>query len=455
MYIYDASGTCSDDESFNITITVSPVITNPGNQTVCNNYTLPAIAGSNLTGGQAYFTGPGGTGTSYAAGASITSSVTPMYIYDANGTCSDDESFNITITTAPVITNPGNQAACDSYTLPVIAGTNLTGGQAYYTGPGGTGTSYAAGASITTSVTPMYIYDVSGTCSDDESFNITITNSPVITNPGNQTACDSYTLPAILGTNLTGGQAYYTGPGGTGTSYAAGASITTSVTPMYIYNSNGTCSDDESFNITINNTPVITNPGNQTACDSYTLPVISGTNLSGGEMYYTGAGGTGTSYAAGAAITTSVTPMYIYDASGTCSDDESFNITINNTPVITNPGNQTACDSYTLPVIVGTNLSGGEMYYTGAAEQEQVMQQESSITASVTPMYIYDASGTCSDDESFNITITNTPVITNPGNQTACDSYTLPVIAGTNLSGGEMYYTGPGGTGTSYAAGLQ
>ena len=146
MYIYDISGTCSDDESFNITINNTPVITNPGNQTACDSYTLPVIAGTNLTGGEAYFTGPGGTGTSYAAGASITSSVAPMYIYDASGTCSDDESFNITINNTPVITNPGNQAACDSYTLPVIAGTNLTGGEAYFTGPGGTGTSYAAGS---------------------------------------------------------------------------------------------------------------------------------------------------------------------------------------------------------------------------------------------------------------------------------------------------------------------
>ena len=67
----------------------------------------------------------------------------------------------------------------------------------YYTGVGGTGTSYAAGASIASSVTPMYIYDASGICSDDESFNITITSSPVITNPGNQTACDSYTLQLL------------------------------------------------------------------------------------------------------------------------------------------------------------------------------------------------------------------------------------------------------------------
>ena len=456
MYIYDANGTCSDEESFNITINNSPSITNPGPQVACGSYTLPIILGTNLSGGEMYYTGPGGTGTSYAAGASITASVTPMYIYDGSGSCTDEESFILTVTPGPAITNPGDQTACDSYVLPAILGANLTGGQSnpYYTGPGGTGTSYAAGASITSSTTPMYIYDANGTCTNEQTFNITITSSPVITNPGNQTACDSYTLPVILGSNLTGGEMYYTGAGGTGTSYAAGASITASVTPMYIYDANGTCNDEESFNITINNTPVITNPGNQTACDSYTLPVILGTNLSGSEMYYTGVGGTGTSYAAGASITSSVTPLYIYDASGgACTDEESFNIAITTSPVITNPGNQTICVSHTLPVITGTNLTGGEMYYTGPGGTGTSYAAGASITASVTPMYIYDANGTCADEESFNINITASPVITNPGNQVVCDSYTLPVILGTDLSGGEMYYTGAGGTGTSYAAG--
>ena len=109
-------------------------------QTVCDSYTLPAITGTGLSGSESYYTATGGTGTAISAGTAITSTQT-LYIYDINGLCWDEETVLITVNNTPVITNPGNQVACDSYTLPVIAGTNLTGGEAYFTGPAGTGTS--------------------------------------------------------------------------------------------------------------------------------------------------------------------------------------------------------------------------------------------------------------------------------------------------------------------------
>ena len=77
-------------------------------------------------------------------------------------------------------------------------------------------------------------FDLDGNPQDPDVSTVTVINSPVITNPGAQSACDSYTMPAIAGSNLSGGEAYYTGPGGTGTSYAAGAAITSTVNLMYI-----------------------------------------------------------------------------------------------------------------------------------------------------------------------------------------------------------------------------
>ena len=69
-----------------------------------------------------------------------------------------------------------------------------------------------------------------------------------------------------------------------------------------------------------------------------------GANLTGSEAYYTGSLGTGTSYVAGDvlsydALETYPITLYIYDSIGTtpnvCSDEESFALTINATPVIT------------------------------------------------------------------------------------------------------------------------
>lgn len=78
----------------------------------------------------------------------------------------------------PVIANPGNKSSCGSYTLPVITGTNLSGNESYYTGPGGTGTAYLAGQSVVATTT-LYIYDRNGICSDEEIFQVNINPYPL------------------------------------------------------------------------------------------------------------------------------------------------------------------------------------------------------------------------------------------------------------------------------------
>ncbi|MBK7391529.1 MAG: hypothetical protein IPI23_21385 [Bacteroidetes bacterium] len=97
---------------------------------------------------------------------------------------------------------------------------------------------------------------------------------------------------------------------------------------MYIYAETGTtpnCTDENSFTITINTTPVADDPADVNACDSYTLPALTVGN------YFSGTGGTGTAYSAGNNITSSMT-MYVYAETGTtpnCTDENSFTITIN------------------------------------------------------------------------------------------------------------------------------
>jgi hypothetical protein len=64
------------------------------------------------------------------------------------------------------------------------------------------------------------------------------------------------------------------------------------------------------------------NPADVSACNVYTLPALTA------GSYYTEAGGNGTMLEAGDEITTTQT-IYVYAASGTCSVDNSFIVTIN------------------------------------------------------------------------------------------------------------------------------
>ena len=90
-----------DDFKFEPKVTC-PIITDITDQTVTQNFTLPIITGTNLSGDQSYFTGTGGTGMEFQEGDTIcisdfSSYPVTLYAYDDNGSCSDEDSFSLTI----------------------------------------------------------------------------------------------------------------------------------------------------------------------------------------------------------------------------------------------------------------------------------------------------------------------------------------------------------------------
>ena len=431
VWIADSIGSCLSEESVLITVNTTPIITNPGNQVVCDSYTLPTITGTNLTGNEAYYNDSQANGGTIITGTLTTSQT--VWIYDADGSCSDEESFLVTINTTPTITNPGSQLECDSYTLPVISGINLSGSEAYYNDSQTNG-----GAIITGPITAtqtVWIYDADGSCSDEESFLVTIDLTPSINNPGNQTECDSYTLPVISGTNLSGTEAYYNNSQANGGTIITGP--ITSTQTIWIYDVNGSCSDEVSFNVTINISPVITNnPGALSVCAPYNLPTITGTNLSGSENYFDDSQINGGNILTGP-LTTSQT-VWIYDINNGCLDEQSYSVTVSSTPpTINNPGAIDACTSYTLPTITGTNLTGNQLYYDDSqANGGNVINGNITSTQTV---WIFDQQGTCSDEESFLITISPLPTASISGTIEVCEGSTNPDITFTGANGTAPY----------------
>ncbi|MGM0550976.1 MAG: hypothetical protein ACQESW_07855 [Bacteroidota bacterium] len=146
--------------------------------------TASTPAGSNIT--DYTWKGPGGfTQSSVASGdvtrSSATSSMSGWYVVTVRNDayCVQQDSVQVEVNSciSPSLNNPGDQSACDTYTLPAITGTNLSGNEAYYTATNGGGTKYAAG-NVVTSSTTLYIYDANGTCSSETSIEITVTKSP-------------------------------------------------------------------------------------------------------------------------------------------------------------------------------------------------------------------------------------------------------------------------------------
>jgi gliding motility-associated-like protein len=171
------------------------------------------------------------------------------------------------------------------------------------------------------------VYNETGTnpnCTAENSFVITINQTPLADTPSNVTNCDSFILPSLTNGN------YFTQSGGNGTALFAGDAITSTQT-IFVYNATATnpnCTAENSFLVTINLTPLADAPSDVTNCDSYILPSLTNGN------YFTQSGGNGMALFAGNSITSTQT-IFVYNETATnpnCTAENSFFVTINQSP---------------------------------------------------------------------------------------------------------------------------
>ncbi|MXN92349.1 T9SS type B sorting domain-containing protein [Flavobacterium sp. Sd200] len=235
-------------------------------------------------------------GVSIPRQTSVSSSGQTIYarVSNANNlTCYDVVTFRLIVTPYPIIVPPAPGYGCtnDPYLLPAIS----VGG--YYTLPGGAGRRMPVGEAISTDST-IYIYAESGTtpnnCTDEDSFTVTIIPEPVAQVLAPVVACSSYELLP-----LDPGNRYFTAPGGPtggGTELFAGSIITTpGLNVLYVYNESGSaatriCTDEVSFNVTIEIPPTISAPTAMETCDDFNADgleefdlTIAGAQVVGGQ----------------------------------------------------------------------------------------------------------------------------------------------------------------------------
>ena len=163
---------------------------------------------------------------------------------------------------------PADVESCDSYILPALANGN------YFDAPNGGGNALSAG-DVITATTTLYVFSPgAGSCPDVEnSFVVTINNTPLADAPADVESCDSYILPALANGN------YFDAPNGGGNALSAG-DVITATTTLYVFSPGaGSCPDVEnSFVVTINNTPLADAPADVESCDSYILPALANGN---------------------------------------------------------------------------------------------------------------------------------------------------------------------------------
>ncbi|QWX84828.1 T9SS type B sorting domain-containing protein [Cellulophaga sp. HaHaR_3_176] len=295
-------GGCYNESVFSL-ITILPETADIITDIVaCDSYKLTA-----LSPGNNYYTATNAGGTQLQVGDLITTTQT-IYIYAGTGSCADETSFIVTIDPPVIVDQLGDATECESFTLATL--TNGT----YFTESNGQGTMLNDGDIITETQT-IYIYNQSGSCSDESSFTVSISTTIIADTVANVIACDSYTLTA-----LSPGNNYYTATNAGGTQLQVGDLITTTQT-IYIYAGTGSCADETSFTVTIDQPAIVDQLGDVTECESFTLATLTN------GTYFTESNGQGSMLNDGDIITETQT-IYIYNQSGSCSDESSFTVFI-------------------------------------------------------------------------------------------------------------------------------
>jgi gliding motility-associated-like protein len=451
VYFFVPGQTCLGNLSFTVTVTFPALAPMPDIPSSCDSYILPIVA-AHPSG--KYYTQPLGVGPARLQGATIyTLGVQTIYFYvkAAVGTCYLQDDFQLTIFASPPISQrPIEIVRCNQ---PFIVDVLQFG--SYYEFAGGPNTpnnpALVPPLNLTTNTTGLpykeiFVYAGSSNplnpCFQEYSRKIYFVNTTVAP-IADLIACDTYTLPAIVGPGD-----YYTMTGGPLVSTKITLPYTISATTtLYVYaedNNRVACSDQDAFTVTIVKTPNLNPVAAVSVCDTYIVPQFNNpmftfttTNPGTVIKFYKNPGGPAANpnpvtdiYTPGQVLTNTnpvaplIVTIYPYTETVPCFDDEPFVVTINRTPTLAPVANATYCDSHTLPV-----LAVGK-YYTTAAHTTELTGAQLTLTAPSTTVYVYAATATVPNCEaavqSFVVTIVTTPVISAILPVASCDTYAIP-----------------------------
>ncbi|MCR9173071.1 MAG: Ig-like domain-containing protein, partial [bacterium] len=429
-------GVCPGTFRVPVTVTVTPspnlVTTDPAPVCAPNtaDITLPAITAGSDPGTLTYWTD--NAATSPHPDPTIAGSGWHYIQLDVGGGCTAIDSVFVTVNPLDDASFTYPQAAyCSDAADPTPTVTGLSGGT--FSSTAGLSINASTGQIDVSASTPgsyTVTYTTSGPCPNSSNQPITINATPTISGP--TSVCPGASI-LLTGTGTPDGTTPWTSSN-TGVATVDNAGNVTGVavgsTTITYLDANG-CSN--TYVVNVSAAPVLDPVTNVTACDSFQLAPITGTGLTGNEAYYSGTGGTGTQYAAGDWISSSMT-MYVNDVSNPCTVEQSFTITINPSPTISGP--TSVCPGASI-LLTGTGTPDGTTPWTSSNTGVATVDNAGNVTGvavgSTTITYL-DANG-CSD--TYVVNVTAAPVLDPVTNVTACDSFQLAPITGTGLTGNE------------------
>ncbi|MEP7267990.1 MAG: hypothetical protein ABI844_10220, partial [Saprospiraceae bacterium] len=323
LYKYSGTTTCHAEQVFDVVVNKSPPISLVNDTIVCDQFILPSIVGSSLSGGQGFYSESQGKGDFHKNGDTILQSQT-LYAFDINGLgCFSEKKFTVTIIPSPKLPIPLPLTGCDSIQLP---GDNAFPDLRYYFQTKAQGGFLSPGEWIKNTST-LFQYTGNAQCYDEKSVDLTITKGLKVNGLPDTMVCDEFVLPTITGVNLTSNPHYHEVSGGlTGSDRFAGNLITQTMR-LWVWAGDGTqCPDEKPFTVTVIPKPAIDSILPLSTCGAVVLPPITGSNLSS-AAYFDQANGLGNGFKEGDLISQSTT-LYAYQAAKNCPAQKTLSITV-------------------------------------------------------------------------------------------------------------------------------
>jgi len=185
-------------------------------------------------------------------------------------------------------------------------------------------------------------------------------------------------------------------------------------TVVYALPGSGVCAaSNPTTQVEIIATPNIVQPAPVSVCNTYTLPALTVGN------YYTQSGGLGTPIDISVPITTSQT-IYVYADNNGCSNEKSFNVTINTAPTPTLNVTQTSCTVATGTIEVTAPIGTGG----GLPSDLFISEVTDAATGSLTYLEIFNGTGTSKDLSNYRLKVYN-----NGSSTASCDLLLSGTIA--------------------------
>ena len=473
-----AGGCAGTPVSVTVTVNPNPSVTNPGSQTICAGQNSTAVTFSGTSGATFNWTnnntstGLGASGTGNIASfvgqnTSTTNNVSNITVTPIFGTCPGTaQNFSITVSPPPTVNTVTSQTVCAGQPTTAVSFTGTASSYQWSNsntaiglGASGTGniTAFTATNSTTNPITAtISVTPVSGSCQGTPTtFTITVNPSPTVTAPQDQSICAGQSTTAVTFSGSAGATFNWsnnntaTGLGASGTGNIAsfvGTNTTTgpltstvTVTPS----ANGCNGTPVTFTITVNITPTMTAPTSQTVCAGQQTTAVT---FSGSATTYSWANsnsaiglsltGTGNITSFTATNTTSspiIGTIVVTPSSGTCvGTPQNFTITVNPSPTVTAPQDQSICAGQSTTAITFSGSAGATFNWSnnntatglGASGTGNIASFVGTntttgpltSTVTVTP----SANGCNGTPVTFTITVNITPTMTAPTSQTVC-----------------------------------